>query len=66
MTTQITLALDELDAQAIHRAIAHRQTYRDQEGCILPDNDSDLAGAALAEICRSWLESVGQWDWADK
>jgi len=52
----MTLQLDDDDDRAIQAAIAARQTVRDQQGCILPDGESDLAGALIAEICRGWLE----------
>ncbi len=59
--TTLTVRLDELDAGAVHAAIAHYQAtwrYRDAEGgVILPEGESDTAGAVLAEICRAWLET---------
>lgn len=44
---------DDLDFEAIHRAMAIRQKG------IMPDNGSDVAGAAIAEICRGWMEALG-------
>jgi len=55
----MTLILDELDHRAVQRAIARRQTFRDEHGdCIAPLSDSNTAGAMLAEICRGWLEML--------
>lgn len=48
---QIVLSLDELDYDAIQKAIARRQLFR-----VMPDGTSNTAGAVLAEICRGWLE----------
>ena len=60
---QMTLELDELDAIAINEAIARRQRFRDESGCVLPDSESNRAGAVVAEICRGWLEFL---EWTDK
>ena len=55
----ITLIVDEDDAAAVHRAIAdYQRASRDEHGVILPEGESDLPGAILAEICRGWLELV--------
>ncbi len=54
----ITLELDELDYGAIQEAFAMRQSFRDRAGCIMPDGDSNTAGALVAEICRGWLEML--------
>lgn len=49
----IVLELDEADYDTIQREIAHRQArMRDAHGTILPDGDSNLAGAILAEVVR--------------
>ena len=45
------LECDELDAKAIHEAIARRQRRR-----IMPDGDGNMAGRVIAEICRGWME----------
>lgn len=55
---EIVLQLDELDYAAIQKAIAYRQTWG--RGT-MPDSDSNVAGAVLAEICRGWLEKKGMW-----
>lgn len=49
----LTLILDELDHDAIRRALAIRQGWR-----ILPDGEGDIAGRLLAEICRGWEEML--------
>jgi len=52
----LTLELDDLDAAAVNEAIAKRQRFRDESGCILPDTESNTAGVLIAEICRGWME----------
>lgn len=52
----LAMQVDELDAAAIHEAVAKRQAWRINNECILPEGNSDLRGACLAEICRDWLE----------
>ena len=52
----ITLEVDDLDYDAIQRAIATRQAFR-----VWPEDDdmpvlSNISGLAIAEICRGWLE----------
>lgn len=58
---QILLSLDDLDYDAIQEAIARRQLFR-----VMPDGESNTAGAVLAEICRGWVEftdmSKEEWD----
>lgn len=52
--------VDEDDSRAINAAIAYYQVHNrwdDEDGGILiPEGESDLAGAVLGEICRGWLE----------
>lgn len=55
MTRQILLELDELDYDAVQWALAVRQRAR-----CMPNHDSSTAGALVAEICRGWLESIGE------
>lgn len=64
---QFTFTLDDDDARAIHEAIALYQTTRrvslyepGATGVLLSDGESDLRGAILAEICRSWMETVDE------
>lgn len=61
---KMMIELDDLDAKAVHRAIAIRQQQRIDNECILPDSDSDLAGTVIGEICRDWLEARGEWEWS--
>lgn len=61
MNRTMTLSLDELDYDAVQKAIAKRQMFgRGLEGVdrtLLPAGvQSDLTGAVIAEICRGWLE----------
>ena len=61
MNRTMTFTLDELDYDAVQRAIAKRQLFgRGLEGVtqtLLPEGvESDLTGAVIAEICRGWLE----------
>lgn len=53
----MTMTLDELDYAAVQQAISVYQRGR----CIPPEGSSDLAGAWVAEICRSWLDQRGEW-----
>jgi hypothetical protein len=54
----LTFYLDDLDADAVRRAIARRQTFRPGGELLLPAGESDLAGALLAEVCRGWCEMI--------
>jgi hypothetical protein len=59
----MTINLDDDDARDINRAIAHYQATRrwtaaQGGGVLLPEGESDLAGAILGEICRDWLEDM--------
>ena len=59
----ITLELDELDWDTIQREFAKRQVRcRDEHGVILPDGDSDLAGALLAECVRDLEDYRELWE----
>lgn len=60
MTHTITLELDELDWNAVQKAMAIRQRSR-----IWPDapegpdaGQSNVAGLCIAEICRGWIEML--------
>ncbi len=57
MLRQIVLNLDPDDYDAVQQALAVRQR-RLNDRPILPDGDSNTAGAYLAEICRGWLEML--------
>jgi hypothetical protein len=52
---KLELECDSYDWDVIQRAMAIRQRWR-----TMPDNQSSTAGAVIAEICRSWLESIGE------
>lgn len=71
MPKELTLLLDDHDYDAVQRAIAKRQTFMcwpdavsDMDEDCLPTtaesnplkDGSNLAGLAVAEICRGWLE----------
>lgn len=44
---------DQLDFDAIQKAIARRQTF-----CSMPEGGGNLAGRLVAEICRGWMEML--------
>lgn len=48
--------LDKLDRDAICTAIAVRQRAP------LPPGVGSLRGRVIAEICRGWLDMLGEWD----
>ena len=50
---KMVLELDELDYDAVQMAITRRQCFR-----IMPEGQSNVAGAVLAEICRGWMEFI--------
>jgi hypothetical protein len=52
---EIVLSLDGLDFEVVQRAMAIRQRWRS-----MPDNGSNVAGSHIAEICRGWLDSIGE------
>lgn len=53
---KMLLTLAEVDYDLIQRAIAVRQRWR----CMPDADESCVAGATLAEICRGWLEAIEQ------
>ena len=58
MLRTITLELDDMDYDAVQKEFSHRQTRsRDEFGTVLPDCDSNLAGAMVAELVQTsfWL-----------
>lgn len=62
-TRTLVLELDDDDYDAIQREIAHRQArMRDARGTILPDGDSNLAGAIMAEVVRDLDEYRSMFD----
>lgn len=54
----ITLELDKLDAKAVNRAIARRQSMRVNGKSVMPDGGGNMAGRVIAEICRGWEEML--------
>lgn len=61
VTWTVTVVVDRQDFSAIQAAITRRQLLGRYPGCTgttLPDGDSDLAGAIIAEICRGWMEML--------
>lgn len=55
---EIVLKLDETDAEAVEYCMSLRR------GSSLPDTDDDnanLDGRVIAEICRGWAEMLGEW-----
>ena len=61
MAEKLAFEADDLDAAAILRAIAcyQRRSNEAWGETIVPEHESDLGAAILAEICRSWLERMG-------
>lgn len=58
----LTLNLDQADYDAICRAVMERQQFTTRDGNpVMPESESDTNGAALAEVCRGWLERIGKW-----
>jgi len=57
MKRTVVLELDELDFDAVQRAIAYYQVRKNT----LPDYDGNLAGACIAETCRGYLDMLGKW-----
>ena len=55
-TRTIALELDQLDYDAIQKAIAYRQSWS-----VMPDGGGNVTGRTVAEICRGWLEHKGMW-----
>jgi hypothetical protein len=55
-TRTIILELDELDYDCIQDFMAKEQLCRDKDGIILPEGESNLAGAIMAEAVRNLEE----------
>lgn len=54
---RITFEVDDLDFEAIQKAVARRQAaFRVNGELIIPDGEGDLRGRLIAEICRGWVE----------
>jgi hypothetical protein len=56
----ITVQVDELDYEAIHRVIAeYQRSNRWPEGdTLVPEGEGDLGGRILAEVCRGYEEML--------
>ena len=54
----IVLELDDLDHEAITKAIAKRQSFRMWPMDEHYGGPSNIAGLAVAEICRGWMEFI--------
>jgi hypothetical protein len=53
----ITLELDRFDFLSIEKAVEERLSWIDEHGHVnMPPSASDQEGAAIAEICRGWME----------
>lgn len=54
------LKLDDLDYEAVQEAITIRKSglFHVDGVLILPEHESELRGALLAEVCRGWVERV--------
>jgi hypothetical protein len=63
---RIELILDDDDFNTIQAEITHRQVrsraIAPDSPTILPDGDSNLAGAILAECCRDLIEYRALWE----
>ena len=57
----ITLELDEDDWDSIQGEIARRQVNRDKDGPLLPDGESNMVGAMLAEAVRDLQDYRAIW-----
>ena len=60
---QVCMVMDELDYEALQKAVARRQTFgRNIPGVqkigLVPPGKSDTLGGLVAEICRGWLEML--------
>lgn len=54
---EITILLDRADSWAVRMAVRYRLRHA------MPSGESNQAGAAIAEICRGWLDMLGKWPW---
>lgn len=61
---RFVVLVDDLDEKAINQAIAvyqRRNQGSDGKGTLIPEGESSLGGAILGELCRNYLESIGEW-----
>jgi hypothetical protein len=61
MNRTIILQLDELDYDCIQEEFARRQANRLDGHANLPDGESNLAGAMVAEMVRDYRELSDLW-----
>jgi hypothetical protein len=57
----IVLELDEDDWNTIQDELARAQAYRDKDGAILPEGESNLPGAIIGEAIRDLEEYRALW-----
>lgn len=70
MNRKLILELDELDWETIHKYIAEYQSNSaavhalsgEKGGAIVPDGESNLAGAIMAECVRNLWEYRAIWE----
>ena len=58
----ILLELDEDDWNTIQNEFARQQSFRDQDRPMLPDGESNLSGAMVAEAFRNLEEYREIWE----
>lgn len=58
----IVLELDEDDWNTIQNEIARQQAFRDEDGPMLPDGESNMTGAIIAEAIRNLEEYRAIWE----
>lgn len=62
MPQSLVLILDNDDYAAVQQLIAYMQRSRDAQGSyLIPEGYSGVAGAAVAEACRGYLDLIGEW-----
>ena len=61
-TRTIVLELDEDDWNTIQGEFARQQSCRDKHGPLLPDGESNLVGAMVAEAIRDLEEYRASWE----
>lgn len=59
---ELLLTLDEDDWNTIQSELARQQAFRDIDGPILPDGESNMAGAMIAEAIRNLEEYRDLWE----
>ena len=59
---KIILECDDADYDTIQAEFARQQQFRDKDGTLLPDGDSNLSGAMVAEAIRNLEEYRQLWE----